>query len=360
MTKSAPILLLVALTLLAAPLASAHGAAPARSIDTRVLEDDDGFFSYDAGAQAGLAASGGHDLLTLDIREASNQTGMPVIWMRLTWQTDATEAATDRIRFNVGGTAHEYFLTASTTAIEAHNFDAAFGPFDVQDGHPKAFDLMLHYATLGVQQGDELSNIEIIGQANDGSTADVAPGTWMTALGESAPYGGDPTASSAPGTYTLQGPADLLRSTDPSQVHLDEGASQNITVTLTNPTDLDQFVLFSVASPGAQVSGPDGVALAAGDVREVEFVVKGLVEGTHNGSLTLWSDLGGYQSVPLDVMVHHAEGHEGHHHDGSEGPHEHTETNTTDDVAAPVEESPGVGFAVLAVGLVAIALIRRK
>lgn len=377
MTKSAPLLVLLALALTFAPLASAHGAAEARTIDTRILEDDDGFFSYDAGAQAGLAEGGGHDLLTLDVREASDPEGAPVLWFRLTWQTDATEPATDLVRFNAGGQQHEFQLTASTTAIESHSFDAAAGPFDVGDGHPKAFDLMVRYDTLGVQVGDALTGIELVGQASDGSTADVYPGTWMTALGELAPYGGDPTHGAEAGSHTLAGPADLLRAQAPGQAHLDQGESQNLTLTLTNPTDLDQFVFVSVEAVGVTVSAPAGVTVLAGELRDVDLVFEGIDAGTHNVTITLWSDLGGYQLAPVSAMVHGIEGHDHHadHDDhgdhGSDEPdvtddehdhsdHDHGDHDATDDAADLAEESPGVGFAALALGLVAIALIRRK
>ena len=382
MTKRFVLLLAAALLTLAVP-AHAHGAAEARSIDTRILADDDGFFSYDAGAQAGFAAAGGHDLLTLDVRESWDQEGRPALYFRLTWQTDATEPATDVLSFTAGETRHSFAITATASGIREHGFDAAAGPFDVGDGHPKAFDLIVLYETLGIEVGDTLTNIRVTGQAADGSEGDVMPGTWATTTGDLAPWGGDPThpPSNEPGSYTTTGPAELIRVDAAPALELQIGAKQAFRLNLTNTiADIEQFVTITFDAPeNLTVGMPDGILLAPGETRQINGTVT--ADGACAGIvyLVLHSDVCAHTLVPLVVAagdpepVAPVDEPEGEAHEHAEEPagaseedhghdHEHDEHVHEDEQGAGdlVEESPGVGFALLAIGLVAIALIRRK
>ncbi len=305
-----------ALALCSLPIVAAHGAAPTREIDTRVLQDDDGTAGYTPDTCAPVPgcpfASGAPDLLALDLREASTADGQPVLWFRAAYQTEVPAGPKAiHITLTAAGKAHELdFTSADGVAFTSGTFAKVVGPTPIGDGHPKALDGMLFPSALGLGPGDTLTGISVESHGA-GNAGDLMPGGWSPSEGvEVAPIP-NPAESerSFPGAYTLSGPAPLLRMMAMGALDL-TAAKGLVMVHVENALSAtQQFANLSVTAPAGVVAtfDPASVALDGGAAK---MATLRLVKATGDGVLnvTVRSDLGAYAvlSIPYQgAPAHH-------------------------------------------------------
>lgn len=295
-----------AVLLLAAAPAAGHGLPAPRSIDTRVLADEDGQLAF-AGCVEGVGCQfDGLDLLALDMREAANATGRPMVVFRITFQTemDSFDGTTLTLSFKAGGKDQSVVFTMGANATgDAARID---GPFDVGDGHPKGIDAWFDAATLGVAVGDAITDIRLRSSAGAQGADDIVPGTWQVA-GNAVPFIPDePDVPEAPpaGTYTLAGPALLANATVAGGILL-HGAPASTKVTVRSlVADLPQFATLRLESTGANATlDATGLNLADAAPREATVTVRSATPGA-TLAIVATTDLGGYQRVPVPLEVH--------------------------------------------------------
>lgn len=316
MTKTAwarALVLAVATLALAAVPAQAHGAAPAREVDTRVLFDDDGALGYGGcglAAEAGqpcVTSAEGFDLLVLDVREAW-LGAEPAIVFRIVVQSDNTVG--DRglgLSLTAGGVERSFAATSSDgVTFVSQDLDLLQGPVDAFDGHPKAYDAWLRRSTLQVAPGDAITGITVATMSG-GEPDDVMPGTWMV-NGQPAPYlPADPDAATAepePGAYTVKGPAPLL-TLGPAAAIVDAAREANVTVRVGNPlTTLAQKVQVTLETgPGVKATLDHAAfSLDPGAARQVTVQVAP-DSASGNASLVIVSDLGARILAGFDIVV---------------------------------------------------------
>lgn len=360
MTKSAagaapaPAAVAALLLLAAAPLASAHGAPPVREVDARVLLDDDGLVGYGGcvdGTCQPASPAGGLDVLALDVREASLGDGSPAVVFRIIVQSEAPVPGASLV-LHVDAPAGAVDLRADSADGLAFTstFDRLDGPVDVGDGHPKALDGWVRYSTLGAKPGDTLSGLAV-SSFRGTDQDDAMPGGWFVNGQEvpAVPDEPDPSAAtegSAPGSYTLAGPANLLSlAADPASVDLSRGPAM-VKLTLANPVTLEQFANLTLSSPAgvaASLASAQALLQASGS-RTVDLTV---TNATADGTLSLvaYTDLGGRATLQVPVKA---------------APMNSTMDNSTQTTTASAsKQSPGVGV-LLVPALAAVALRRRR
>ena len=344
-----------------APLASAHGAAAAREIDTRLLADDEGAIPYGGCAEGtclpGLEAEA-LDLVVLEVREAFIATE-PAAVFRIIYQTDdAHEGRSIDLIFTAAGKEHTYSFTTDGAAVPTGTFDKLAGPFEAFDGYPRAVDAYLRYATLGVKAGDVLTDIRLASSFEE-ETNDLLPGTWL-ASGQEMPY--IPNIIEAgeleqpdPASYTLKGPAKLLQVSSNYAPGLTE-----VTFTVKNGLNaMPQFV--TLTGPSAVTFDNANLNLDAGATREVKVTLASSMASWVN----VTSDLDYFESIPLvegllepsatitqtmtGTQTATASTSSGHHEEGEDEDH------------AEGKDAPAAPMAVLVTAVVALAfLIRRR
>ena len=337
------------LAALAAPTGQAHGAAPAREIDTRVLLDDDGLVGYGGCFEGNCpAAPPGLDLLVLDVREAW-LGDEPAVVFRIVTQTEGTGAGGLELSMAVGGATRTFAVDDAAAPGPASTFDLVQGPFDAFDGHPKAVDAWLLLSTLGAAPGDELADVAVASLAG-GAPDDVMPGGWFLDGQEVPHVPHDPVeglAAPGPGSYTLKGPAPLI-TLEPGAGLVDVAGGGNLTLRISNPLGgFAQEVSVGLV-PGPGVLGAldrANLTVDPGATRQLTFTA---AAGSLGGNVTIVarSDLGGRAVSTLQVVVPIAEP---------------TPTPTT--AAADRQdgkESPLPAGVLLALGLLALAGGRRK
>lgn len=342
---------------LAVPAAQAHGAAPPREVDTRVLLDDDGGIGY--GGCAGPAAEsgvpcasdhGGLDLLVLDVREAW-LGDEPAAVFRIVTQSEGDGSGALALSIGLAGAAREFKVADALAPAASSTFDFVAGPFDAFDGHPKAVDGWLKLSTLGAKPGDTLEGI-VVRSLADGEPDDVMPGGWY-ANGQEVPHlphDADPAEAAPaprPGVYALKGPAPLL-ALEPAAGFVDLAASGNLTLRLANPlAGTSQDVTLSVVLPGGVLGGLDrgNLTLEPGATRQVTFrAAPGSLGG--NATVVARSGLGGLATATVQVVV-----------PASEVPFGDFGLEETSE---PGKSSPAPVAAALALVLLAFAVVRRK
>lgn len=294
------ILALFVLALL--PHGDAHGAPAVRGLDTRVLLDDDGETGYAPDACAPEPAnvcplaSGAADLLALDLREAATATGQHLIVFRLIFQTEqALNAQELTLHFDIAGAAKTLQWQGEGDIYTSKDFMHVAGPFPVGDGHPQAIEGAVLASTLSVNVGDVLENIRATSAGS--SEGDRMPGRYSL-NGVAVPDVEDPVL----GTYTLQGPAQLLQ--------LDAAALEAQAV---GPTVGGQFAVreaaqgltqtVTVQSASAAVElDPASFVLESGGARTVH-VRMASPESNTTVMIRLTSDLGGFVEIPWHVAA---------------------------------------------------------
>jgi hypothetical protein len=374
-------LLVAALLALSAPPASAHGAAAAREIDTRVLLDHDGALGYggclDGSCLPGTGLdSGALDLLALDVRELRDANGTALLAFRTTAQSEAAQVAgrSIAISFTLGGQAKALTLQGDGLAYTSADVDQAFVSKDpIGDGHAKAVEAWVSLARLGAKPGDTLTNIQVA--SGVGTTkGDIVPGTWFPAneqdqavpfVPDGAPSGPGDLAAPAAGTYTVAGPARLVELSVDNAKPDTSHAPAKVVVTLHNPLkQLPQFVTLHAAGPGLAV-GSDAMAvnLDAGTSKAIALTVTGPASTLN---LTATSDLGGYASLLLPVANQHATAPPpgpGSASGASSAPAPRTTSSAATappaSSASTTKKSPAAAPALLLVGLAAVAAARR-
>ena len=363
MTKALAAVASVVFLLLAAPLATAHGAAPPREIDTRILADDDGLVGFGGCFEGQCPPAGGAvdgvDIVLLDAREAWLPSGDPVVIFHMVYQTaDEDEGRTVALAFSAGGKEHTYSFETTGTSPATGDFDQVVGPYDVFDGYPKAVDGYLKYTTLGVKAGDSITGVTLTSQL-DGEAADLMPGTWMTETGAEAPFIPNPEGELEQpdaGTYVLAGPAKLLDVTNDAVV----GAT-NVTFTVKNPlTETPQFVNLTLSLPEGTTGSLDskGVNLEAGASRSIKLTLEpGATAG--DVMINVTSDLGyfGMVMLPMQGMAMPMNETMTMSHSGTHGGSEHDEPGASE---TDSKGTPATGGLALALALVAVAFIRRR
>jgi len=406
MTKT-PVVALLGL-LLVAPTALAHGDIPPRDIDTRVAIDANSLTVLDYGAANGLHEDangrdsrlpyvplyeGGHDHMTLDLREAYGPEGgaqVPGIYFRLTFRRgDPTgQGITDTISFKADGAEKSVAFTTKDnlayTGIGLSWVSARLEP----GTYEFAVEGFASYASLGVLPGAKLTEVNTL-STNDGKDTDVMPGTYHYG-GQYVPddaqvgvgFGVPPTVTATPENgpleYTLQGPARLaaLASTV-TQVDLSSTAKVVVPITLkADKTTLDQLAALSVQAPAGIKAALSQTSAKLGNgtpETRLELVVES-AGATMPGEIRIVADtdLGGHAELTLATLVP-APASDGHGHvhpasPGQAGAHDHQGRGAEGDdpdAEPPGEEnakaSPSAAVApLLALVLVAAIQSRRK
>lgn len=292
-------LVLIAIAAILLPTAMAHGAPEAREIDLRALTD--GTATADYGGPEGLLSDGAPDLLALDIREATDSLGNPNIGFRFTHQLgDPTTGTLGlQLTFDAGGTSHAYAMeTMDGATYTSSSFSSINGPFDVGDGTPKAVEGWVTTDELGVNMGEELTNIRVI-STFDGTNADHMPGTYEL-QGQMMPA--IPPEEEIPGKYTLTGPAKLIQfSSSVNEIDSAGQASTNLTITNTLTT-LDQFVSLNTTAPPGIIAAldSDSIALGPGEARTIMLTISG--NGAGEVAVNIRSDLGAFETIVLPLI----------------------------------------------------------
>lgn len=293
------ILCVALLAALLAPTALAHGAPEAREIDLRVITD--GTASGDYGGPEGALSDGAPDLLVLDVREATDAQGAPMLVFRFIHQLGDASAGTIglHLTFDAAGASHAYDLaTADGIQYTSDSFTRIDGPFDVGDGTPKAVEGWVPHAELGIKTGDDITNIQVTSSL-DGTVGDRMPGTYDF-QGITVPA--VPPEDTTPGTYAVQGPANLI-DVALSVNALKFGATESANLTITNLLgSMEQFVTLSTTSPAGitAILDNDALALAANETRTVRLGIDGSGQGEI--ALRIHSDLGAYQTLVLPLI----------------------------------------------------------
>lgn len=359
MTKALAALAAVVLLLLAAPAVTAHGAAAAREIDTRLLADDEGSIPYggcfnvevEVVCAPGLEAEG-LDLVVLEVREAFIGAE-PAVVFRIIFQTDDAHAGrTIELMFNAGGKDHAYSFATDGAAVPTGNFDALAGPFDAFDGYPKAVDAYLKYGTLGVKEGDQLTGIQVMSNFED-EASDVLPGTWF-ASGQEMPFIPGPESeveAAEPATYALKGPAKLLEVSSNYEPGLTE-----VTLTVKNGlSTMPQFV--TLTGPSSVTFENANLNLEAGASRVVKIT---LTTTSAPSWVNVTSDFDYFESIPLVEVLLEATATITQTFTGNATTSGHHEDGETEDQAEG-KDAPGAPIALLTVAIAALAvLIRRR
>lgn len=287
------------LALLVVPIAAAHGAPEPREIDLRILAD--GTASGDYGGPQGFASDGAPDLLVLDVREAYDAQGHPMLGFRFIHQLGDPESGTLGIdvAFTAGGQEYTYSMTTlDGLQYTSDSYSRIDGPFDVGDGTPKAVEGWIPISEIGAKLGDEISEIRVTSTL-DGTIADRMPGTYDV-QGTTVPA--IPPEDAIPGTYTIAGPANLL-DIEVSVNTLQVGAAGTTNITITNPLEtFEQFVSLAASAPDgvAATLDADGILLAAGETRTVTLSISG--DGEGEVAVMIQSDLGAYKNVILPLI----------------------------------------------------------
>ncbi len=379
MTKAAWAVLAAATLLLAMPAAQAHGGAPPRAHETRILHD----MNDDCGGD-GVTANcrGTHDLIALDVRETWDPTLGDVLVVRLTLDKGASGAALkDTLTVKVGSATKTFALETADDKAFTGAFDRVAGPFPLNDGTRFAVEGTLKRSTLGAAVGDTLSGWAL--QSASGTTeGDKMPGSYRTSLGTDGPApaseASDPTAY-GPASYKLKGPVQYARLvSEPRMVSVTAGGEALVVLTVTSllgdqgagRPGLDQAIHLEAAdADGAEVRfhNPSAGAYAAthdavlrkGAALEVHVAVQGEAPASGALRVTLTTDLGGrvVLEVPYTVTA-----------PGSTAPASTTLTSTSMPASDPEETAsdgsgngaPGPGPLPLAVMLAAMALWSRR
>ncbi|MEA3191559.1 MAG: hypothetical protein QOD77_2141 [Thermoplasmata archaeon] len=346
--------------LLAAPAVQAHGAPVPRTIDTRVLADDDGALGFGGCVPEVGCQADGIDLLALDVREAADALGRPMIAFRVIFQTelDSLAGTSFTLSFTAGGQAKTATVTLADGNATSPDAVRVEGPVPVGDQHPQAVDVWFHSQplgiapggstpTLGTQPGDAITEIRVTSQAGADGANDAMPGTWTT-RGQAVPFLPEDPEPSVPepapaGNYTVAGPARLLNATAPSPVLVHHG-NATAKVTLRSTVDLPQFASLRLDAAGANAT-LDAAVLNLPDLtaRDVTVTIQSAAPGA-TLALLVSTDLGGFERIPIPLMV-------------EEERHEHTDPTAQGSETEPAPAlAPGVTLAVLALA----ALARRR
>ncbi len=385
MAKSAWVVLALLAALAALPLVAAHGAIPPREIDTRVVLDANSLQILDYGAANGLYEDGagrdarlpaipfyegGHDLMTLDLREGygpdGNGTWVPGLYAQEIFRRgDPGEAGIrDIITFLADGAERSLDLaTADNVAYTSTTFTWVSERREV-GGYEFGVEGFAPYAVLGVSPGATLSELQVTSFVGDAAT-DVMAGTYYY-QGQYLPGEAQgPDVGNGPRAYTLAGPAALFTAT-PTATALDlTQPTVNVAVDLATALSvMAQIVTVSVDAPeGLMVTADRSEfkldnATATGQL-QLSIMAHGAIPPS-NLTLTFRSDLGAAQvvswpisvEVPVPMPTDHVgmmAGQEGATEGMDHGVHDHAEAN-----------APGPGFAMLVLSLVVVALLARR
>ena len=313
---------LVLLAVLVMPAVQGHGVAPDETFRL-VLADDDGLIEYGGCTQGQCAPSlapRAHDAVALEAREIANITGAPELILR--FLVEPVQGDVTRGIELTGMASTPFALTVSVTGMEVTSSLGQPKPA-YEAGPLVAIEVTVPYGSLGVKQGDLLTNIRF-NTTLDGQVGDVVPGGWYDGdtLVPHVPHDvgelTEVTSSPLPGQLTILGPAPLLEINVPFPQYI-EGVWL-VSVNITNQLSEDhQEVTVKAAGQVADVMVPAAAA------RTVELSIP---EGVYNVTVRVYSGMGAYEEATLQLP------------------------------APPAKESPGA-FAALAL-LAALALARRR
>lgn len=337
----------ILVALLLAPTASGHGAPDARDLDHRAVADNTSYGDYggEGGVPPPLIADA-LDLLALDVREAYGPSAGGAtagLWLRLIVQTDSEEA-THRVVIDLAagsGGATVELTTSDLTTWNAAGADAVLPGVPVGDGHPRAVDVFLSYATLGAGPGDALSEVSATSYSGD-TAGDVMPGGYNTVLGPVDLAVDDSTVSA----YPLSGPAALLSLSAPTApIALERGAVTEIPFDLASNTQEAQFVELTVQAPAGVSATLDRRSVALDGPTQIVLTLDP-ASAAAGGSITVraTSDLGALATWQTNVTV----------------PAATTTTTSTTQPPDPAEEESPSPVWIVALALMAALLVRRR
>lgn len=283
------------LVVLVIPAVQGHGVAPDETFRL-VLADDDGLIGYGGCAQGQCAPSPeprAHDAVALEAREIANSTGVPELILRF-----LVEPVGDDVTRGIeltGMASMPFRLRVSVTGLEVES-SLGRGEPAYAAGNLTAIEVTVPYDALGVKQGDVLTGIRFNTTLDD-QVGDVVPGGW---------YDGDTMVPHVPhdvgeltevaeapalGQLTLLGPAPLLKIDVPFPQHVD--GAWIVSVNVTNQLgEAHQEVTVTAAGQVAAVMVP---ATAA---RTVQLSIP---EGIYNVTVSVFSDVGGYEEETLQL-----------------------------------------------------------
>ena len=226
----------------------------------------------------------------------------------------------------------------------------------MDDGARFALEGAIKRSSLGLSLGDKITNVQLVGSHN-GEPHDSVPGDDTGALQSCSD-------SCNPGTgYTLRGPVQYVgASFDQSSTEVAAGQEAFVTLDLSNllrHAAQEATVRLSSDGDGVRLHDPrtgDYVTTGSFDLNKkgsagsssfIHLAVGGAT-GTGTATVTATSDLGGRVTQTLDYQILPA------------GETPTTTTTQTQQETDPESEDASAPFAILLVGLLAIALARRR
>lgn len=304
--------LALALLAVAGPTALAHGAADPREVDARVLFDDDGLLEFGGCVEGGCPPGEPHpglDLLSLDAREGRLPDGRPALMLSVAfqWLRDGVPDRSIRLQFMAGDQQQVVtILGADGAAPTVAGAERILGPVAIGDGHPRSVEAWFLLPTLGLAPGGGMTDVSVQSRRGE-ATDDVMPGIWyqngvlMPHLPHSADAG-EAVEEHPPGQYSLKGPAPLLELSDPAPDSV--ALPRSYTLTVRNPlANLTQVVDATVRlGSGTARLDASSLVLAPGESRVLNLTTSEVL-ASGDANLTLASDLGGWTSFELPVVV---------------------------------------------------------
>lgn len=336
-------IVLLALLVLLAPLASAHTAAPPRSDYTRLLHDcSDDYFGGDGFGNG----ADGYDLHSVDLREAWSSTLSHHVIFRTILNGEGPSTLT--LTFKADGASKSYTWQGEGSSWTG-SFDDVTYFDDLDDGPRFALEGAIKRSTLGLSVGDKITDVRLVGSHN-GDTHDSVPGDDTGALQSC-------TDQYNPGTgYTLKGPVQYVSAAfQQTDVEVENGQETFVTLDLSN-------LLRDAAQSATVRLSSDGEGVRLHDPRTGEYVTTGTFDlnkrgsagsssfihvavggatGSGTATVTVTTDLGGRVTQQLDYEIL--------------PPGETATTTSTTAQQEDGEDAPAAPIALLLVGLVLLA-----
>ena len=350
------------LLLVLAPLAGAHGPPAKRDQDFRLLADHNDDCGGDSGALPNCRGS--HDLIGLDVLERHDGGLGDVVVFRF-FLNGGSGSLKDVLTLKADGAAKSFELrTSDNKRFEGSGFDAVGPPVDLNDNGRFLVEASVRLSTLG-GPGVRLTDYRV--EASSGAAkGDVMPGCYHNALDQRVPDSHCSGTAENPDTvhfvrttgYALTGPTYYATVTLPASVQVPADGEEVVEVRLATPfRNTAQLATLTVEGAdgftatwvGANGAAPAEEDLLKGGSATAELRLRGDGHDPATGTLTLTvsTSLGGrsVHTLPYEIV-------------GTPPP---TGTPSGDPGGAGgSKDSPPPAAALLSVGLLALARLRRN
>lgn len=372
-----------------APSVFAHPAAPPVEPWIRLLHD----WNDDWGGHAVL--SDGHDLIALDLREAYDEALGDVLIFRFVmnggYNSDATKPELkETLTLKAGAASVSKEMKTTDNAAFTGTFDAVRGPepFLNDQGQPDgtrfAVDGVLKLSSVGLAPGAKISTFFVQGYAGS-AKADQMEGGYtqngVTVTEKPPTETADPAGYTKP-DYTIAGPSQYADLTlDLGSVDLQKGGNDaTVTLTIANKLSVDQAVTLHAMMPSGIVAefhpGAEVELPRDGSVTVHLYLTPGASAVSGLATVAMTTDQGGHVMKTLDIVVAEPAPDPAETDTGSDGDAGGAGLEGMDDGEPTLETGlgdedadaeggdtgmlPGPGFALVALGLVGAALLRRR